>query len=75
MRTFKIVYGDNSTNLQKRALEKLSKTLHDAIGVYPPCEKYSENTAIEDNCINIYLGTKLNNNYIAQNSKSTLTSP
>lgn len=75
MRTFKIVYGDNSTNLQKRALEKLSKTLHDAIGVYPPCEKYSENTAIEDNCINIYLGTKLNNNYIAQNSKSTLTNP
>ena len=72
MRTYKIVFGDNTTNLQKRALEKLSKTIHDAIGVYPPCEKYSDKTTTQENCINVYLGTKQNNLYIANNSKSTL---
>ncbi len=75
MRTFKILFGDNATQLQKRAIEKLSKTIHDATGVYPPCEKYSDKTTIEENCINVYLGTKVNNAYITKNSKSSLVAP
>ena len=75
MEAFKIVFGDNNTEIQKRSIEKLSKTIHDAIGVYPPCEKYSDKTTSEENCINIYLGTKANNAYILKNSKSSLTIP
>ena len=71
MKNFKIIYGDNSTQIQKRAIEHLSKIIHNATGLYPICERFSNNK--NDDFVCFYLGTKSNNEYILKNSKCTLT--
>lgn len=75
MKKFAIIYGKKDSELQKRAVEELSKILLNyTIIDYPVCYPCCEFKNTEDySCI--YIGTKQSNCYIRENSKQTLTRP
>lgn len=76
MKKFAIIYGKKDSELQKRAVEELTRTLIDYTVerpaeypvVYPCCTPVNTD---EYSCI--YIGTKQSNCYIRENSKQTLT--
>lgn len=69
MKKVAIIHGKLDNALQKKAVEVLSKIVLDYTIDYPICFEYeSEKDYSDFNCI--YLGTKENNPYIAQNSKA-----
>ena len=72
MKKIAIIYPRDLNDLGKRALEVLSSTVLDYTKEYPVC--------VSDDCAEdlsdfrrIYIGTKENNAYIAENCKGTLT--
>ena len=69
-----IVYGKAESTVQKRALEELTAVILDYTLDYPICEKYREDID-KENARLIYLGTRQNNPYIANNSKFNLSAP
>ena len=72
MKKFAIVYGSCETELQKRAVEELTKILLDYTFEYPVCFAYDEAADLSAfKCI--YIGTKASNPYIRNASKETLT--
>ena len=73
MKKFIIIYPRNLNELCKRSLEVLSSTLLDYTGEYPVCvsDDHAENLP---DLYRIFIGTKENNAYIAENSKAKLTS-
>lgn len=72
MKNTAIIYGECEKGIQKKALELLSETILDFTIKYPLCVKYGEDADISE-CTKIYIGTKSNNAYIAQNSTTDLT--
>ena len=72
MKKFAIVYGEYTTSIQKKAVEKLSEILLDATAEYPVCINCAD---FEDGgkfrCV--YIGTKETNPYIKKNSAKVLT--
>lgn len=72
MKKFAIVYGENKTELQKRAIEELSTVLLDYTAEFPLCLPYCENFDVSRfTCI--FIGTKENHPYISRTSKHLLT--
>ena len=73
MKKFIIIYPRNLNELCKRSLEVLSSTLLDYTGEYPVCvsDDHAENLP---DLYRIFIGTKENNAYIAENSKAVLAS-
>ena len=72
MKKFAIVYGEYTTPVQKKAVEKLSEILLDATAEYPVCVDYADLKDVDKfRCI--YIGTKETNSYIRQNSAKELT--
>lgn len=71
MKKTAIIYGQLENDLQKRALEELTKILLDYTFEYPICMRYDEpvDTTIF-RCI--YIGTKANHPYIKSNSQNKL---
>ena len=60
MKKFAIVYGEYTTPIQKKAVEKLSEILLDATAEYPVCINYAD--FIDDgNFRCVYIGTKETN--------------
>ena len=72
MKKFAIIYGAPLGEIQKRAVEELSKILLDATLTYPVCMEYSENTDL-CNYKRIYVGTKAEHPYIKEHSSGLLT--
>lgn len=72
MKKIAIVYGELKTDVQKKALEEISSVILEQTMQYPVCEKYSDFNDTENfRCI--YIGTKKDNPYIAEESKKNLT--
>lgn len=68
-----IVYGTADKPIQRKAIELLSRTILDFTLEYPVCVKCGvENNIRFDNYIKIYMGTKEDNKYIAENSAKKL---
>ena len=74
MKKVAIVYGEMKNDIQKRALEELTRTLLDYTVEYPVCLQYTD-TLDTDAFRCIYIGTKDNNPYIQSVSKNTLSAP
>ena len=74
MRKTAIIYGQMKNDIQKRAVEELSKILLDYTLEYPVCVQYGDDINTEDLCL-IYIGTKENNGYIMNNSKADVVLP
>ena len=72
MKRFAIIYGKSKSELQKRAIEELSRTLLDYTVEYPICCQCDDGTKL-DGYTRIYIGTKESNRYIKENSASTLS--
>lgn len=71
MKKTAIIYGEYTTGIQKKAVEVLSAFIMDYTFEYPVCFRYAEAPDLSTfRCI--YIGTKENNAYIAQNSEATL---
>lgn len=69
-----IIYGAYETGVQKKAVEVLSSFLLDYTYEYPLCMAYEKNMdASAYRCI--YIGTKANNGFIAENSKASPSHP
>ncbi len=69
MKNTVIVYGSKQTPLMRKAIEVLSQTLLDYIGAYPACFEYDAAADYSPyRCI--FIGTKNNHPYIAQNAQS-----
>ena len=63
-----VVYGSMETPLMRKAIEVLSQTLLDYIGTYPACFQYDPAADYSPyRCI--FIGTKSNHPYIAQNAQ------
>lgn len=69
-----ILYGQLTNGLQKKTLETLSRILMDYCKVYPVCLEY-DSTADYTAYRCFYIGTKVSNPYIAQNSNVLLSAP
>lgn len=74
MRKNVIVYGKVENSVQKKAVEILSRILHDYSFEYPVCCKYDE-TLTFDNPRLFYIGTAENNPYTARGFDFELTDP
>lgn len=72
MKKIVIVYGNNLTALQRKAIEQLSATCLEYAGEYPVCVKYDKSFDTQDTRV-IYIGTKENNPRVAETSDVTLT--
>jgi len=72
MKQFAIIFGDPISEVQKRAIEELSKTLLEYTHRYPVCLKYGQGIDFSEyKCI--YVGTKENHTYIKENSSAELS--
>ena len=72
MKKVAIVYGELKNDLQKRAVEELTKILLDCTQSYPICIPYGE--AVDTEAYRfVYLGTKKTNSYIKAASFASLT--
>ena len=74
MKKFAIIFGSHISEIQKRAVEELSKILLDEISEYPVCREYEECGDMSD-YVRIYIGTKENHRYIREHSPKVLTKP
>ena len=72
MKKFAVIFGRRISEIQKRAIEELSKTLLEYTFEYPVCCEYKEGTDMGE-YIKIYVGTKESNPYIKDNSQKELT--
>lgn len=72
MKKIIIVYGNELTTLQKRAVETISIFCQECTSEYPVCYKYDEAFDVQDARL-IYLGTKKNNPKVAELSDAILT--
>ena len=71
MKKFAIVYGKLTSDVQKKAVEVLSRFLLDETLEYPECFAYDAGADYSAyRCI--YIGTKQDNPYIAQHSDAVL---
>jgi len=69
-----IIYGAYQNGIQKKAIEILTESLLDYTLEYPVCFSADEITDLSE-YRRIYIGTKENNAYIAQNSANDLSHP
>jgi len=74
MKPFAVIFGSNISEIQKRAVEELSKILLDETLEYPVCREYKEDADMSD-YTGIYLGTKESHSYIREHSQRELTKP
>ena len=74
MRRIAVIYGEAVTDIQKKALEALSRLLLDYTYEYPTCVTCEEADALVG-YQKIYIGTKENNPYIGLHSPAQLTFP
>ncbi|MBO7170057.1 MAG: hypothetical protein J6W28_02645 [Clostridia bacterium] len=74
MKKVAIVYGEMKNDLQKRAVEEMTKILLDCTVAYPVCAPYGEPLDAEAYKF-VYIGTKANNPHIRETSKTELTVP
>lgn len=74
MKKFAVIFGSPLSEIQKRAVEELSKILLDETSEYPVCREYEEGADMS-RYIRIYLGTKENHRYIGEHSAKALTKP
>ena len=74
MKPVAVIFGNRISEIQKRAVEELSKTLLDYTFEYPVCREYEEDVDMSG-YIRIYLGTKENHRYIRDHSQKELTVP
>ena len=72
MKKIIIVYGNDLTVLQRRAIEWISEVCFEHTNEYPVCFKYNEEFDAQ-NARLIYLGTKKNNPKVEELSDATLT--
>ena len=72
MKKIIIVYGDELSVLQRRAIEQLTTFCQECTNEYPVCYKYDEKFDTTDARV-IYVGTKANNPRVAELSCATLT--
>lgn len=72
MKKVVIVYGNIEKPIRKKALEQVSSAVLEQTYEYPVCVKYSDLT-VEPDVRYIYIGTKEDNPYIKENSKSVLS--
>ena len=72
MKKIIIVYGNDLTALQRRAIERISEVCLEHSNEYPVCFKYDEEFDVQ-NARLIYLGTKKNNPKVAELSDAMLT--
>ncbi|MBQ9131541.1 MAG: hypothetical protein IJX62_03610 [Clostridia bacterium] len=72
MKKFAIIYGQLENDIQKRAVEELSRILLDYTIEYPVCSKYDESADMSE-YKSIYIGTKESNPYIRNTSKKILS--
>ena len=72
MKKIIIVYGDELSVIQRKAIEQLSAFCLESTHEYPVCYKYDETFDATDARL-FYLGTKKNNPKIAELSTATLT--
>lgn len=71
MKKFAIIYGNLTSDVQRKAVELLSRFLLDEVFEYPECFAYS--AAADYSAYRcIYIGTKQDNPYIAQHSEVIL---
>lgn len=74
MKKIVIIYGDNLTQLQRRAIERLSVVFFEYTQTYPVCFKYNETFATNaEEFVCVYMGTKENNPMVAKLSDAVLT--
>ena len=71
MKKIAIIYGILENGIQKKAVEVLSKILLDYTYEYPCC--FELGADIPADYRKIYIGTKANNSYIKENSKTILS--
>lgn len=72
MKTLAVIFGNHISEIQKRAVEELTKILLDDTFEYPVCCEYSEDLDMSG-YTRIYLGTKENHRYIREHSPKELT--
>ena len=72
MKPFAVIYGSCISEIQKRAVEELSKTLLDYAMEYPVCREYEDGADLSG-YTRIYLGTKESHRYIREHSPWALT--
>lgn len=72
MLKFAIIYGNQAGVVEMRAVELLSRSLHEYTNAYPVCIKVGQESTVSD-CTKIYVGTKSDNEYIRQNSQLSLS--
>ena len=72
MKKIIIVYGDELSVLQRRAIEQITTFCQECTNEYPVCYKYDEKFDTTDARV-IYVGTKANNPRVAELSCATLT--
>ena len=71
MRKITVIFGENPSRIERRALEELSKILLDYTLEYPVCIPCV--TPPSEDSFKIYIGTRESNSYIAENTKAALT--
>ena len=74
MKKFAVIFGSAISELQKRAVEELSRILLDETLEYPVCREYGEGADTGD-YVCVYVGTKENHRYIREHSQGVLTKP
>lgn len=72
MKKIIIVYGDELSVLQRRAIEQITTFCQECTNEYPVCYKYDEKFDTTDARV-IYVGTKANNPRVTELSCATLT--
>ena len=72
MKKFTIIYGKLENDIQKRAVEELSRTLLDYTIEYPVCSEYNKSADMSE-YKPIYIGTKDSNPYIRNTSQKMLS--
>ena len=72
MKKFAVIFGSHISEIQKRAVEELTKILLDDTFEYPVCCEYREDSDMSG-YTRIYLGTKENHRYIREHSPKELT--
>ena len=74
MKKFAVIFGSRISEIQKRAVEELSRILLDETLEYPVCREYEEGADLRD-YVCVYVGTKENHRYIGEHSQGALTGP